>query len=56
MCEAPCEVSIVRNAVIAARKVKNVKQEKKYLAMLVELAPENEKMVAKARLEALNSK
>lgn len=52
----PKDYPAVRNAVIAARKVKNVKQEKKYLAMLVELAPENEKMVAKARLEALNSK
>ena len=52
----PKDYPSVKNAVIAARKIKNVKQEKKYLAILAEIAPENEKLVVKARLEALNGK
>lgn len=52
----PKDYPSVKNAVIAARKTKNVKQEKKYLAILAEIAPDSEKPAVKARLEALNGK
>ena len=52
----PKDYPSVKNAVIAARKTKNVKQEKKYLPILAEIAPDNEKSAVKARLEALNGK
>ena len=52
----PKDYPSVKNAVIASRKTKNVKQEKKYLALLAAVAPENEKAAVNARLAVLNNK
>ncbi len=50
----PSDYTAIRNSCLAARKLGNVKMEKKYLAMLMEHGGDVEKMQAKARLEALN--
>ena len=52
----PKDYPSVKNAVIAARKIKNVKQEKKYLTLLAEVAPEAEKAAVQARLKALDTR
>ena len=49
----PDEYSAIKNAVLASRRLKNVKQEKKYLAMMMQYGTEKDRMLAKARLEAL---
>ena len=52
----PKDYPSVKNAVIASRKTRNAKQEKKYLALLAAIAPEKEKAAINARLNALNKK
>ena len=49
----PDDYTAIKNSVLIARKQNNVKMEKKYLQMLVEHGPENEKLTAKARLMQL---
>jgi len=52
----PDDYSAIKNCVTIAVREKNTKLEKKYLPMLAEYGSESEKMSAKARLDALNSK
>ena len=52
----PEDYTAIKNSMLAARKLKNVKLEKKYLKMVVEHGPDVEKMQAEARLKALNQK
>ena len=49
----PDDYTAIKNSVLIARKQNNAKMEKKYLQMLVEHGPENEKLTAKARLMQL---
>ncbi|MGM9736480.1 MAG: tetratricopeptide repeat protein [Candidatus Cryptobacteroides sp.] len=51
----PMDYTAVKNCAIIARRDKNVKLEIKYLQMLVQCAPENEREAAKARLSALEA-
>lgn len=51
----PGDYAAIKNCIIAARKMKNIRLEKKYLPLLVEYGPESEKNAAKARLQALES-
>lgn len=48
----PDDYSAIRNALLASRRMKNVKQEKKYLEMMVKYGPEKERNLAQARLDA----
>ena len=50
----PANYTAIKNSLLAARKMGNVKSEKKFLQMLAEHGPENEKLMAKARLEQLS--
>lgn len=52
----PDDYTAIRNSMLAAKKLKNVKLEKKYLLMIVEHGPEKERLQAQARLEALGGK
>ena len=53
----PDDITAIRNSVLLARSDKNVKQEKKYLAMMAQYgATEMDRASAKAQLEALNQK
>lgn len=52
----PGEATAIRNGVLAARKQKNVKQEKKYLEMMLKYGSESERLQAEARLAALKKK
>ena len=49
----PDDYTAMQNGLLAARKMKNVKLEKKYLNMLVEHGNESDKLSAKARLMQL---
>ena len=49
----PDNASAIKNGVLAARKQKNVKQEKKYLQSMVKYGTEAEKLQAQARLDQL---
>lgn len=49
----PDDYTAIKNCVLLTRRDKNVKLERKYLAMLAEYGPENEKKAARARLESL---
>ena len=49
----PDDYTAIRNSVTAARKMGNVKAEKKFLHMLVKYGTEKEKQKAQARLDAL---
>lgn len=51
----PSDYTAVKNCAIISRRDKNVKQEIKYLHMLAECAPENEREAAKARITALEA-
>lgn len=46
----------IQNALLASRRLKNTKLEKKYLAMMVKYGPEKDRKQAEARLTALESK
>lgn len=53
----PDDITAIKNVVILARNTKNVKMEKKYLAMLAKYAEdETEKKSAQVRLDYLNGK
>lgn len=49
----PDDYTAIKNGIIAARRQNNVKQEKKYLEMMLEYGPENERLQAEGRLKAL---
>ena len=49
----PDENTAIRNCVLAARKQKNVKLEKKYLEMMLKYGSESEKLQAQGRLASL---
>ena len=52
----PSDYTAIKNSTLAARKLKNFKLEKKYLKMVVEYGPENEKKQAEARLNSMDKK
>ena len=53
----PGDITAIRNSLLLARSIKDVKLEKKYLAMMAQYGEtEVDKMSAKARLDALNQK
>lgn len=49
----PSDYTAIQNGLIAARKMKNEKLEKKYLVLMVKHGPEKDKMTAQLRLDAL---
>jgi hypothetical protein len=49
----PDNDTAIRNGILAARKQKNVKQEKKYLEMMVKYGQDGDRLQAEARLAAL---
>ena len=49
----PDDYTAIKNAILATRKMKNVKLERKYLEMMAKYGPEKDKMLAKARLESI---
>ena len=49
----PADYSAQQNALLAARRMKNVKLEKKYLNIILQHGSEKDKMMAKGRLQAL---
>ena len=51
----PEDYTAIRNALLAARKMKNQKLEKKYLQMVVKYGPENERKQAQARLDMMSN-
>ena len=50
----PGDETAIRNCVLAARKQKNVKLEKKYLEMMLKYGSDQDKLQAEGRLKALN--
>lgn len=50
----PDDETAIRNCVLAARKQKNVKQEKKYLEMMLKYGSDTDKLQAEGRLKVLN--
>ena len=52
----PEDYTAIRNSMLAARKMKNQKLEKKYLQMIVKYGPDNEKQQAQARLDSMKKK
>ena len=50
----PEDYTAIRNALLASRKMKNMKLEKKYLQMVVKHGPEKEQKQAQARLNAMS--
>ncbi len=52
----PEDLTAAKNAQLAARKMKNLKLEKKYLELIVKYDEGKDALMAKGRLEALNSK
>ncbi len=52
----PDDYTAMQNGLLASRKMKNTKLEKKYLTMIVKYGSDKEKLMAKGRLEALNLK
>lgn len=50
----PSDYTAIQNGLIAARRLKSEKLEKKYLAMMVKHGPEKDKMTAQLRLDALS--
>ena len=49
----PDDYSAIKNGIVAARRQKNAKTERKYLEMMLKYGPENEKLQAEGRLKAL---
>ena len=49
----PEDYTAIKNSMLAARKMKNLKLEKKYLQMIAAHGPENEREQAQMRLEAM---
>ncbi len=54
--KVPDDYTAMQNALLAARKLKNVKLEKKYLASIVKYGSEKDRLLAQGRLDALNLK
>ncbi len=54
--KSPGDYTAMQNGHLAARKLGNVKLEKKYLSMMVEHGSERDRMAAKGRLSALEKK
>ena len=52
----PDDNTAARNAQLAARKMRNVKLEKKYLELIVKYGSERDRLMAQGRLDALGSK
>lgn len=52
----PDDYTAMQNGLLASRKLKNVKLEKKYLTLIVRYGSDKDKMLAQSRLDALNSK
>ncbi len=52
----PDNYMAMQNGLLAARRLQNVKLEKKYLSMIAEYGSDRDKLMAKGRLEALNRK
>ena len=53
----PDDITAIRNSLLLARSIKDVKLEKKYLAMMAQYGPtETDRLSASARLEALRRK
>lgn len=49
----PDEMTAIRNGLVAARKQKNLKQEKKYLEMMVRYGSERDRLQAEGRLKSM---
>lgn len=52
----PEDYTAVQNALLASRRLQNVKLEKKYLKLMLEYGSDKDKLLAKGRLEALGGK
>ena len=52
----PEDYTAIKNSMLAARKLRNAKLEKKYLKMVVQYGPEDEKKQAEGRLKSLDKK
>lgn len=52
----PSNYIAIKNGIVASRKIRNVKQEKKYLEMMVKHGPEKDRLQAQGRLKALGAK
>lgn len=52
----PDDHTAIQNALLASRRMKNQKLEKKYLELMVRYGSEKDRMLAQARLDALNRK
>lgn len=52
----PDDYTAMQNGLLASRKMKNVKLEKKYLGMIVRYGSEKDRMLAQTRLDALNGR
>ena len=50
----PEDNTAARNAHLAARKMKNIKLEKKYLDLIVKYGSDKDRLMAQGRLDALN--
>jgi hypothetical protein len=49
----PDDQAAIKNGLLAARRQKNVKQEKKYLEMMVQYGSERDRLMAESRLKAM---
>ncbi len=54
--KAPQDYTAMQNGLLAARRLKNVKIERKYLGYMMKYGSDKDKLMAKGRLEALNKK
>lgn len=52
----PEDYTAIKNSMLAARKLKNIKLEKKFLKMIVQHGPDDEKKQAEGRLNSLDKK
>lgn len=52
----PDDYTAMQNGLLAARKMKNVKLEKKYLELVIRYGADKDRMLAQGRLDALNRK
>lgn len=52
----PDDYTASQNGLLASRRMKNIKLEKKYLGLIVKYGSEKDKVLAKGRLDALNAK
>ena len=52
----PDDYTAAQNGMLAARRMKNLKLEKKYLTLIAKHGPETERIQAQARLDAMKAK